>query len=93
MPSDQIGAGTGTTSQPQSASSLLDSQGRSMNESQGRSMNESQGRSMNSNAGSSNAGSQLQQTTGQVEEFIRTQPISAALIALGIGYILGRIGL
>jgi hypothetical protein len=85
MPSDQIGAGTGTTSQPQSASSLLDSQGRSMNE--------SQGRSMNSNAGSSNAGSQLQQTTGQVEEFIRTQPISAALIALGIGYILGRIGL
>ena len=48
---------------------------------------DSQGRALN------RAGGQLRQTSGNVEEFIRTQPISAVLIALGIGYILGRLGL
>jgi ElaB/YqjD/DUF883 family membrane-anchored ribosome-binding protein len=42
---------------------------------------------------SSSTGGQLQQTGGQMDEFIRTQPLAAVLIALGIGYILGRIGL
>jgi ElaB/YqjD/DUF883 family membrane-anchored ribosome-binding protein len=48
---------------------------------------DSQGRAVH------NARAQLQQTGGQMEEFIRTQPISAVLIALGVGYILGRLGI
>lgn len=32
-------------------------------------------------------------TLGQVETFIREQPFSAAFIALGIGYIIGRLRL
>jgi ElaB/YqjD/DUF883 family membrane-anchored ribosome-binding protein len=41
----------------------------------------------------SNVRGQLQQTGGQMDEFIRTEPLAAVLIALGIGYILGRLGL
>ena len=48
---------------------------------------DAQGRAVNKAAG------QLQETGGQVDEFIRTQPIAAVLIALGLGYILGRLGL
>jgi len=48
---------------------------------------DAQGRALNSAAG------QLQQTGGQMDEFIRTQPLAAVLIALGVGYILGRIGI
>jgi len=46
---------------------------------------DSQGRAM------SNAAGQLQQTGTQLDEFIRTQPLAAVLIALGIGYVLGRL--
>jgi hypothetical protein len=48
---------------------------------------DSQGRSVNSARG------QLQQTGTQMDEFIRTQPLAAVLIALGVGYILGRLGI
>lgn len=48
---------------------------------------DSQGRAVSRTAG------QLQQTGGQLDEFIRTQPIPAVLIALCIGYVLGRIGI
>ena len=48
---------------------------------------DSQGRAYN------NVRGQLQQTGGQMDEFIRTQPLAAMLIALGVGYILGRLGL
>ena len=48
---------------------------------------DSQGRSVNSARG------QLQQTGTQLDEFIRTQPLAAVLIALGVGYILGRLGI
>ncbi|MBV8401030.1 MAG: hypothetical protein JOZ58_04245 [Acetobacteraceae bacterium] len=48
---------------------------------------DSQGRALNRARG------QFQPTGGELEEFIRTQPISAVLIALGIGYILGRLGI
>lgn len=48
---------------------------------------DAQGRAVSRTAG------QLQQTGGQLDEFIRTQPIPAVLIALGIGYVLGRIGI
>ncbi len=34
---------------------------------------------------------QAQQAGDQVASFIRSQPIAAALIALGLGYVLGRL--
>jgi ElaB/YqjD/DUF883 family membrane-anchored ribosome-binding protein len=34
---------------------------------------------------------QAQSTAVQMEDYIRTQPFSAVLIALGIGYVLGKI--
>jgi len=37
------------------------------------------------------AAGQVQQATGQFSEMVKSQPIAAALIALGIGYILGRL--
>jgi uncharacterized protein YjbJ (UPF0337 family) len=37
------------------------------------------------------AAGQAQQSVGQVGDLIRDQPITAALVALGIGYILGRL--
>jgi len=40
-----------------------------------------------------NVRGQVQRTGGDMEEFIHAQPLAAVLIALGVGYILGRIGL
>jgi uncharacterized protein YjbJ (UPF0337 family) len=37
------------------------------------------------------AAGQAQQATGQMSEMIKAQPIASALVALGIGYILGRL--
>ncbi|MGE0223618.1 MAG: CsbD family protein [Acetobacteraceae bacterium] len=37
------------------------------------------------------AAGQAQQATGQMSEMIREQPIASALIALAIGYVLGRL--
>ena len=37
------------------------------------------------------AAGQAQQTAGQVSDVIKAQPIAAVVIALGIGYILGRL--
>lgn len=34
---------------------------------------------------------QAQQTMGQVSDMVRDQPLTAAIVALGIGYILGRL--
>lgn len=46
---------------------------------------DSQGRSIQ------RASDQAQDTLGEVREYIRDQPFSAAAIAIGIGYILGRL--
>jgi uncharacterized protein YjbJ (UPF0337 family) len=37
------------------------------------------------------AAGQAQQTAGQVSDLIKAQPIVAALLAVGFGYILGRL--
>ncbi len=37
------------------------------------------------------AAGQAQQTAGQVSDLIKAQPLVSALIALGIGYVLGRL--
>jgi uncharacterized protein YjbJ (UPF0337 family) len=37
------------------------------------------------------AAGQAQQTVGQVSDVIKAQPIAAVVIAVGIGYILGRL--
>jgi len=37
------------------------------------------------------AAGQAQQTAGQVSDLIRAQPLVSALVALGIGYVLGRL--
>ena len=48
---------------------------------------DAQGRVMNRGA------RQAQGTLEQIETYVREQPFSAALLALGIGYILGRLHL
>jgi uncharacterized protein YjbJ (UPF0337 family) len=37
------------------------------------------------------AAGQAQQAAGQFSDMIKSQPIAAALIAVGVGYILGRL--
>lgn len=37
------------------------------------------------------AAGQAQETLGQVTDMVRDQPLTAAIVALGIGYILGRL--
>lgn len=37
------------------------------------------------------AAGQAQQTMGQVTEMVKDQPLTAAIVALGIGYIIGRL--
>jgi uncharacterized protein YjbJ (UPF0337 family) len=37
------------------------------------------------------ASGQAQQTAGQVSDVIKSQPLVSALVALGIGYVLGRL--
>ena len=53
---------------------------------------DAQGRAMNQ---ASQAAGQAQQMAGnsldQVGDYVRQQPVSATLIALGIGYIIGRL--
>jgi uncharacterized protein YjbJ (UPF0337 family) len=37
------------------------------------------------------ASGQAQETAGQVSDLIKSQPLVSALVALGIGYVLGRL--
>ncbi len=37
------------------------------------------------------AAGQAQQTMGQVTDMVKDQPLTAAIVALGIGYIIGRL--
>jgi uncharacterized protein YjbJ (UPF0337 family) len=37
------------------------------------------------------AAGQAQQTAGQLSDMIKTQPLISALVAVGIGYLLGRL--
>ena len=37
------------------------------------------------------AAGQAQETAGQVSDLIKAQPLVSALVALGIGYVLGRL--
>jgi hypothetical protein len=33
----------------------------------------------------------VQQSAGQLSDMIKSQPLTAALVALGVGYVLGRL--
>jgi uncharacterized protein YjbJ (UPF0337 family) len=37
------------------------------------------------------ASGQVQQSAGQLSDMIKSQPLTAALVALGVGYVLGRL--
>ncbi len=79
MSESSIDQTTGMTNEGRDASSrLLDAQGRAMNQTK-------------------QAAGQAQRAAGdsldQVGNYVREQPLSAALIALGVGYLLGRLGI
>jgi hypothetical protein len=77
--SDKVGdLGSGTGTKGPS-SGLYDQSGQALNRSVSREANRAAG--------------QLQQLGNQADDFIHSQPIAAVFLALGIGYVLGRIGL
>jgi ElaB/YqjD/DUF883 family membrane-anchored ribosome-binding protein len=77
--SDKVGdLGSGTGTKGPS-SGLYDERGRALKRNINRDVNRAAG--------------QLQQIGNQADDFIHSQPIAAVFLALGIGYVLGRIGL